>query len=119
MALQIQSSARPEVTKCVAVHNPETKKQKQKQKRKRKKGERIAAAAAEEWVGGGGEEVGRLVMRGGGGEEEEEGKKLLRKKGAVVSVSAELPHFLYSNEKLNKRAIMIAVDDLLTLSILP
>jgi hypothetical protein len=118
MALQIQSSARPEVTKCVAVHNPETKKQKQKQKKKRKKGERTAAAAAEEWVGGGGEEVGRLVMRGGGGEEEE-GKKLLRKKGAVVSVSAELPHFLYSNEKLNKRAMMIAVDDLLTLVILP
>jgi hypothetical protein len=94
------------------IHNPETKKQ--KQKKKRKKGERTAAAA-EEWVGGGGEQVGRLVMRGGG----EEGEKFLRKKGAVVSVSAELPHFLYSNKKLNKCAMMIAVDDLLTLLILP
>lgn len=61
--------------------------------------------------------MGSLVMRGGG--EEEEGEKLLRKKGAVVSVSAELPHFLYSNKKLSKRAMMIAVDDLLTHVILP
>ncbi len=96
------------------IHNPETKKH--KHKHKRKKGERTAAAA-EVWVGGGEEEVGRLVMRGGG--REEGGKKLLRKKGAVVSVSAELPHFLYRNKKLNKRAMMIAVDDLLTLVILP
>jgi hypothetical protein len=57
-------------------------------------------------------------MRGGGGEEEE-GKKLLRKKDAVVSVSAELPHFLYSNKKLNIRVMMIAVDDLLAHDILP
>ncbi|CAK9862220.1 unnamed protein product [Sphagnum jensenii] len=57
-------------------------------------------------------------MRGGGGGGGE-GKKLLRKKGAVVYVSAELPHFLYSNKKLNKRAMMITVDDVLTHVLLP